>query len=146
MGIRGSATVVAEIETEVSGEEVEAAWTSEHSEKDIYDPSEEEPPPPSVQGRSQQLPTYMAEVRVEGHPMPSTSGRLILKSTVTIGLNGPGGKGVADEPYVVTFANGEVRQGTLDSNGEAELKNVPPCTHEVEWPRRRGLQRTGDQR
>jgi hypothetical protein len=83
----------------------------------------------------------VAEVDVEGYPLPAKTGLLTLKTTVTIELKGPDGEGVADEPYIVTFSNGEVRKGTLDGSGKAELREVPPCTHQVEWPRRGGVQR-----
>jgi len=33
--------------------------------------------------------------------------------------------GVAGAPYRIVFANGEIREGKLDSNGKAHLKNVP---------------------
>ncbi|PQJ33897.1 hypothetical protein BSZ35_04125 [Salinibacter sp. 10B] len=142
-----SAAIVGEIETEVSGEEVEAAWTYEHGEEDQYDSqTPEEDPPVSTGSTGQQLPAYVAVVDVEGYPLPAMSGLLTLRSTVTIQLKGPDGEGVADEPYVVTFANGEVRKGTLDGSGKAELQEAPPCTHEVAWPRRSGTQRKEKQK
>ncbi|PQJ34398.1 hypothetical protein BSZ35_07095, partial [Salinibacter sp. 10B] len=139
-----SAAVVGEIETEVSGEEVEAAWTYEHGEEDQYDPTTpEEVLPTSARGGGQQLPAYVAGVDVEGYPLSSTTGFLKIKSTLKIGLNDSEGKGVARAPYVVRFANGEVRTGTLDRSGRAELEDVPPCTHEVEWPKCSAVQRKG---
>ncbi|NOY71218.1 MAG: hypothetical protein GXP14_02395, partial [Gammaproteobacteria bacterium] len=36
-------------------------------------------------------------------------------------------------PYIVRFANGETRQGTLDKKGNAVEKKVPPCGAEIEF-------------
>ena len=139
----GTAAVAQEIETEVSGEEVKASWTYEHGEEDRRNPSApEEALPSAAKPGGQQLPGYVAEVRVEGYPLPALSGLLTLKSTLTIGLNKSNGEGIAKAPYVVEFANGEVRTGTLDQNGRAELEDVPPCKHEVEWPECPEVQRS----
>lgn len=41
--------------------------------------------------------------------------------------------GVTNAPYIVTFADGTVRKGTLDDKGHAVLKNVPPGEYLVEF-------------
>jgi type VI secretion system secreted protein VgrG len=40
---------------------------------------------------------------------------------------------VPGAPYKVTFENGAVMQGTLDANGYALLKSVPPGGYTVEY-------------
>ena len=40
---------------------------------------------------------------------------------------------VPNAPYVVTFASGAVRKGTLDNKGHAVLTNVPPGEYAVEF-------------
>lgn len=40
---------------------------------------------------------------------------------------------VPHAPYIVTFANGAVRKGTLDEKGHAVLTNVPPGEYTVEF-------------
>lgn len=134
--------IVEEIETEVRGEEVETKWTFEHDEDTKYDPkSNEKVSSPGRSASKPQRPVYLAEVDVEGYPRPVRTGPLKIKSMLTIGLKKADGEGVSDEPYVVRFSNGEVCRGRLDSNGRAQLENVPPCRHEVMWPERSGIQR-----
>jgi type VI secretion system VgrG family protein len=41
--------------------------------------------------------------------------------------------GIPNAPYIVTFADGTVRKGTLDDKGHAVLKNVPPGEYLVEF-------------
>jgi type VI secretion system secreted protein VgrG len=41
--------------------------------------------------------------------------------------------GVPNAPFIVTFASGAVRKGTLDQNGHALLTNVPPGAYTVEY-------------
>lgn len=40
---------------------------------------------------------------------------------------------VPNAPYIITFANGAVRKGTLDNKGHAVLTNVPPGEYAVEF-------------
>jgi hypothetical protein len=134
--------VVDELKAEVQGEKVEAKWIFEHDKKTKYNRESSDQRLSSDRVRAKfKKPTYLAEVSVKGHPQSSRTGPLEIKSTLTIGLETAAGEGVADEPYIVCFSNGEVRKGTLDSEGRAQLEDVPPCRHEVMWPRRTDVQR-----
>jgi uncharacterized Zn-binding protein involved in type VI secretion len=111
-----AAAVVGEIETEVSGEEIEASWT--YTYEDAGGAGE---------AAAQQLPAYVAEVRVEGYPLPTTTGFLTCSDTLTVQMVEQETEEVLENhPYRICLSNGEVRTGTTDGNGWIEEEDVPP--------------------
>jgi uncharacterized Zn-binding protein involved in type VI secretion len=118
----GEAAIVKEIETEVSGEEVEAEWTYTH--EAVNTGSEEAP---AGGGSAQQMPAYRAEVRVEGHPMPSLTGLLTYDDDLEVTLlDKKTEKPLKEHPYSLRLANGEIRTGKTDGSGKIKEQDVPP--------------------
>jgi len=62
------------------------------------------------------------------------SGILEITDKLKITLKDENGDPIANEEYIVYFANGEVRSGTLDQNGEAIESRVPPERSRVVFP------------
>jgi hypothetical protein len=119
-----AAAVVGEIETEVSGEEVEASWT--YTYEDAGGAGE---------AAAQQLPAYVAEVKVEGYPLPTTTGLLTYEDELETKLvRKDNGEALADWPYAITLPNGEVRTGRTDGDGRIQESGVPPGTYSPTSP------------
>jgi hypothetical protein len=122
----GEAAVVKEIETEVSGEEVEAEWTYTH--EAVNTGSEEAP---AGGGSAGQLPAYRAEVRVEGYPLPSRTGLLIYEDKVKIEVTDEEGNACKNDPYHLNLSNDEVRSSSLDGSGKTKEQTLPPSACRV---------------
>jgi uncharacterized Zn-binding protein involved in type VI secretion len=122
--VRGADVVVDDIDTEVTGNEIEAEWRYER------------PPSPaltSVSDGAHRAPVaspleFRAEVRVEGHPVPAHAGRLavrdVLEGTVT---------DLEDDPrpgdaYRLT-RDDALRTGSVDRSGTFEEREVAPGSH-----------------
>jgi uncharacterized Zn-binding protein involved in type VI secretion len=63
----------------------------------------------------------------------SVSGRLKVRDTAEIELLDDGGEPIAGAEYTMTFSDGSVRKGKLDSQGKAKEKDIPPGDYEVEF-------------
>jgi hypothetical protein len=53
---------------------------------------------------------------------------------IAIELLGEDNKGVADEPYVITFPDGTQRKGKLDARGTVRLDGLPVGTYRMCFP------------
>ena len=122
----GEAAIVDEIETEVSGETVEAEWT--YTYEGVTSGSEEAP---AGGGSAQQLPAYRAEVRVEGYPLPSRTGLLIYEDKVKIEVTDEEGNACKNDPYHLNLSNDEVRSSSLDGSGKTKEQTLPPSACRV---------------
>jgi uncharacterized protein (DUF2345 family) len=56
-----------------------------------------------------------------------------IKNNIELNFQYDDLSGVPGAPYIVTFADGTVRKGTLDDKGHAVLRNVPPGEYTVEY-------------
>jgi hypothetical protein len=114
------------IEASSDGDKVEAEWEFRYR-GDAGDP---------VLGKAQSgkyaNPRFYFIVDVEGRR--ARSGLLAITDELKIVLKDENGDPIGGEEYVVYFANGEVRRGTLDDNGEAVEKRIPPEKSRVEFP------------
>lgn len=104
-----------------SGDRVEAEWVFDY-------PDEGESPP----DRKYSSPRFYFIADVDG--VRSRSGMLTYKDYIEIELRDREGNPMKNEPYIVRFSNGEVREGKLDGNGCAKEQNCPPVRHQVEFP------------
>jgi hypothetical protein len=59
---------------------------------------------------------------------------LVIASWIEVELVFEDGSPAAGDPYKITLASGEVREGKLDAKGMARLESIPPGTCQVEWP------------
>ena len=115
---------VTEIAAEVRGEKVEAEWAYEyHEDTDGIATADEAE-------RGYHPPEYFFRCEVLG--VTAESGLLLFKDWFEIALRNADGAPVPHERYRVTFADGSVRDGTLDADGAARFENVPPGPPRVE--------------
>ncbi len=121
-----AATVVAEIDTKVSGEEVEASWTyGREKAKGTTATSGT-----TGTGGGQQLPAYVAEVDVEGYPLASVTGYLVYDDDLELELlRKEEGEPLADWNYTLRLSTGEIRTGTTDGEGMLKEEGVPPGSY-----------------
>lgn len=71
---------------------------------------------------------------VSGEGLFARSGLLDYKDYVEIELLDEDGSPMKDEPYIIRFSNGEVREGNLDANGQAKEENAPAASHRITFP------------
>ena len=138
-GGAASRAKVWEVMGEVRGGRVkgEAPFVYEHQSRDTLTPGEKDR---SVYETAHEAaPSLHVEVSAGGAHR-ARSGPLRLRSVVDLSLTS-GGKPVPGERYVVLFANGERREGTLDREGKAVVDPAPPFRHHVEFPDRARVQR-----
>ena len=122
----GAHDPITEIRAEVAGEKVEAEWAYEyHEDTDGIATTEEAE-------RGYNPPEYFFRCEVLG--VSAESGLLTFKDWVGLHLTAPDGTPFADEPYVVRFADGTEREGRLDGDGRAELRDVPPGPVDISYP------------
>ena len=121
------------VKAESSGDKVETDWQFEYS-GDTGDPS---------LGKKSAgkycNPRFYFIVDAEG--CRARSGVLEITDSLKIVLKDENGNPIADEEYVVHFANGEVRRGTLDQNGEAVEDRIPTEKSRVVFPKTSGAKK-----
>ncbi|UCD62546.1 MAG: PAAR domain-containing protein [Candidatus Zixiibacteriota bacterium] len=111
---------------EVSGDKAETEWTFEYTE------GEDEPEIGHATTNRYSYPRFYFTVTID--QAKATSGLLKLTDDLEIELKDDEGNAKADEPYKVYLASGEVRSGTLDKDGKATEKGVPPTRNQVVFP------------
>ncbi len=123
--INGADSYVTDIEAEVSGNKIEAEWTYEYPEGYLDTESVAETSAFSA-------PEYYFNVAVKD--CGAKSGLLAFQDWLEIELKDAYGEPIANEEYILYLSNGEVRRGTLDSNGYKREEDIPPVTSRVEFP------------
>jgi len=113
------------ITTEVQGDKVEDEWELQ-IDQDLIERQDQK----STRGYS--APYYFFVAEIAG--MQKRSGLLKFKDWMEINLEDDDGTRLGDQKYRVFLPNGEVREGTLDSDGYAKVENIPPGRVEVEFP------------
>ena len=115
--LSGPDTVIARLRAEVQGDAVEAEWSYAY-----------QGGAPAGYSR----PRFYFTVHVG--PLSTRSGVLDLDDSVEIKMEDADGRPLADQPYVLEAGNGEIRRGTLSSQGTAEEKGLPPGQVSVTFP------------
>ena len=123
--IDGADDFIAEIETTVDGNKVEAEWAYEYHE-DTDEVSEED----ELKGYS--APEYYFIVHVE--ESKARSGLLEFKDWIEVELRDEEDNPIPDEEYILYLPNGEVRKGKLDGNGFKKEEKVPQGRCKVRFP------------
>ncbi len=121
------------IEVATQGDKVEAEWQFRYGGK------EGTPTLGRAQAAKYAYPKFYFIVDVEGQR--ARSEMLKIVDQLKIVLKDEHGDPIANEDYVVHFANGEVRRGTLDQNGEAVERGIPPEKSRVEFPNTAGAKK-----
>jgi len=125
--IDGADDFIAEIETTVDGNKVEAEWTYEYHE-DTDEVSEED----ELKGYS--APEYYFIVHVEDSK--ARSGLLEYKDDVELTLANEDEEPIQNEEFIVCLSNGETRKGKTNNEGYAKIHNVPPKDWSIKFPNR----------
>ncbi len=118
--------LIATLKTETSGDKVEVDWEYQYVEDTDDVMTEKE----KKLGYS--LPEYYFIVKVENSIARSSI--LKFKDYVEIRLKDANGNAVANAQYRLYFGNGQILEGTLDSNGYKKAENVPPGDWSVSFP------------
>lgn len=114
------------ISAELSGNKVEAEWEYKY----VEDTDDAQSAKEQKLGYSK--PEYYFIVKVGN--AQARSGLLDFRDYVEISLKDGEGNGVGDANYRVFFGNGQVKEGTLDSDGYKKVENIPPGEWSVEFP------------
>ena len=125
MDIDGADDFIAEIETTVDGNKVDAEWTYEYHE-DTDEVSEED------KRKGYSAPEYYFIVHVEEGK--ARSGMLEFKDWIEVELRDEEDSPVPDEDYILYLPNGETRKGRLDGNGFKKEEDIPPGRYKIEFP------------
>jgi hypothetical protein len=110
---------------ELSGDKAEAEWQF------TYD-DDHETRPLSREERPLLSPSYYFSATAGD--CTAQSPVLQYQDYIEITARDNQGNVLSDQPYRVTLANGEVREGQLDGNGYAKVENVPPGPWDVVFP------------
>ncbi len=131
--VRGADRLVARIAAAVQGNAIEAPWTY------AFDPEAESvqvPPEGEPSGLSEkrryEAPVYYFDVSVGSSG--ARSGDLVFEDTLEVIVLDEEGGAIADEPYVLFLASGEVRKGKLDAKGVLKQPSVATGRHSLRFP------------
>ncbi len=117
---------IATLEEKTSGDKVEAEWELEYRENESN----------ADLGRTKlerySFPQFYFIIDAGG--LRERSGMLQMTDDLEIELCDENGNPMKDEPYQVFLSNGEVREGKLDQDGKATIKNVPARKNRVVYP------------
>jgi uncharacterized Zn-binding protein involved in type VI secretion len=114
------------IKVTVSGGKIEADWEYRYTEDtdDVQTAQEQQ--------RGYSMPEYYFMATVG--QAQARSGLLEYRDYVEISLKDGEGNVVPNAAYRLIFDNGQIMEGTLDSNGYKKVENVPPGQWSVEFP------------
>lgn len=118
--------LIATIEGQTSGDKVEVDWEYQY----VEDTDDVQTEQDKKLGYS--LPEYYFIVRIE--KATARSPLLRFKDYVEIYLKDHNGNPVPNAAYRLYFANGQILEGTLDSNGYKKVEKVPPGEWSVSFP------------
>ena len=125
---------IVELPATVMDKRIELQWEYEYHEDTNEIPTQEEL---DKYGKKYNPPEYFFTVKVEDTEFgkqEQESGLLEFKDWVKIKLVDEEGNAIANEDYVLYLPDGQQRQGTLDSNGQAKEENIPPGEVTIEFP------------
>lgn len=123
--IGGPDRQVAELDTRVQGNRIEARWEYRHTER------------PMPAGAGDDHSTYSSPEHyffVHVGRDRARSGQLKLQDWIEIELKDQDDRPVPDEEYILRLPDGEVRKGRLDANGRKKEEHLPPGRYDVEFP------------
>ncbi len=106
------------LKSKVDGDKIEVEWEFQIDENllEIHDEKEK--------GGGYSNPSFYFVVSADGQSL--RSGLLKYNDVVEITLKDKDGNPIGGAKYKMRLPNGEIKEGTLDSNGQAKVENVPP--------------------
>ena len=110
----------------IKNKKVEAEWEFEYHEDTDDIPTDEE----AEKGYNH--PEYFFRVIISG--IAGESDLLKFKDWIKLILSDSSGRPIPNEDYILFCADGSEKRGKLDSEGSAEIQDVPPGPFHVEYP------------
>jgi hypothetical protein len=131
----GNDDKIAEIPTKVKNRKIEVSWDYEYHDSTLNIPTEEELQKYSKE-KHYNHPEYFFALKIDDgeYGKKQESGILKFKDWVKIALTDENGDPAANEKYVLYMPDGTKREATLDNNGIAHEKDIPPGAIRVEFP------------
>jgi uncharacterized Zn-binding protein involved in type VI secretion len=124
--------MIASIEDKkIKDDKIEAEWQ--------YQENEEEADEKSGGEKSYSSPKYYFSIEAAG--VQGRSGLLEIKDYIEIELKDINDKPIADEDYVLTLPNGDIRKGKLDGSGYKREENIPPGRCLIRFPNLQEVER-----
>ena len=135
--INGPDDFITEIETTVNNRKVEVEWEYKYIEDKDDIAVQQLVRSYHFTGEGDERhgyssPEYYFNVKIE--ESVCRSGLLGFKDWIEIQLRDTNDNLIANTAFRVYLANGEVKKGTLDSNGYKKIENVPPVKWSAEFP------------
>ncbi len=123
---------IAELSSVVREKKIELEWEYEYHEDTDEIPTDEEV---RRYGGSYNPPEYFFTIKFAGVELgrEQESGLLRFKDWIEIELKDPAGHPVPNAEYKITLPDGEEKNGTLDENGFAIERQIPPGRVRIEF-------------
>ncbi|MFQ6008380.1 MAG: hypothetical protein ACE5K8_05435 [Candidatus Zixiibacteriota bacterium] len=137
----GAHDKIIELPATVNNKRIELQWEFEYHEDTDEIPTQEEL---DKYGKKYNPPEYFFTIKVEDTEFgkqEQESGLLEFKDWIEIELRERDGTPIANARYVVRFADGTEREGSLDENARARLEDIPPGSYRVDFPDNPGFER-----
>ena len=122
----GAHDLITKFPSQVKNKKVEMEWEYEYHE------DTDEIPTKAEAQKGYNPPEYFFRVTIGG--ICADSGILNFKDWMSVELKNQAGEPIPKEDYILHLPDGSTRKGTLDEDGKAEEKDVPPGKVTVEFP------------
>lgn len=131
---------IIELPATVMNKRIELQWEYEYHEDTDEIATQEEL---DKYSKKYNPPEYFFTVKVEDTEfgVEQESGLLEFKDWIELELKERDGTPIANARYVVRFADGTEREGSLDENARARLEDIPPGPYRVDFPDNPGFER-----
>ncbi len=129
----GANDKITEIPATVENKKIELQWAYEYHEDTDEIPSDEEM---QRYDRKYNPPEYFFTVKIDKQEFgrEQESGLLEFRDWIGIELKDVLGNSIPDERYILYFADGSKREGSVNENGFAKEQNIPPGDVTLEFP------------
>jgi len=112
-------------EQKVKSDKLEIEWECRYIDEDDIDSGDSD-------SEKYSFPSYFFKAFAGG--CTAQSNILKFKDSIELTVQDENGDPAADEKYVLTLSNGEIREGKLDKDGYAKIDDVPPGPWKAEFP------------
>jgi len=123
---------IAQIPTVIKNQKLEIQWEYEYHEDTDEIPSEEEL---QKYGQNYNPPEYFftAKIGEKEYGRNQESGLLTFKDWIQMELKDENGNPIPNKKYVLYLADGQKKEGSVDSNGFARIDGIPPGRFKIEF-------------
>ncbi|MCK5125880.1 MAG: PAAR domain-containing protein [candidate division Zixibacteria bacterium] len=117
--------IIDTIKADLSGGKIEGEWEYQY-------PQDEEDDSSDDQRKGYSHPKYYFIAKIEN--AARRSDYLYFKDYIEVRLKNSEGNAIGNKQFRLFFDNGEIKTGTLGSNGYKKVENVPPGRWSVDFP------------